>query len=63
MRELRTAPLWGLRDTAPYFHSGEADTIEQAVGLHDGEAAAVRDAFLALSGGDRDALLAFLESL
>jgi CxxC motif-containing protein (DUF1111 family) len=61
--EFRTAPLWGLSQTAPYFHTGEADTIEQAIELHDGESAAIRDAFLALPNEDRSALLAFLETL
>jgi len=63
MHEFRTPPLWGLSQTAPYFHSGEADTIEQAIELHDGEAKGVRDAFLALPEADRAALLAFLQSL
>lgn len=63
MREFRTAPLWGISETAPYFHSGAADTIEQAIDLHDGEAAAVRTAFSELTDGERAALLAFLETL
>ncbi len=62
-REFRTAPLWGLSQTAPYFHSGEADTIDEAVRLHDGEAAVVVQAYLALSAADQQALLAFLNSL
>lgn len=61
--EFRTAPLWGLSQTAPYFHTGEADTIQQAIELHDGEASAIRDAYLALSADDRAALLAFLDTL
>ena len=63
MWEFRTAPLWGLRLSAPYLHSGVAETIAAAIELHDGEAAEVRDAYLALSEGDRAALLAFLSSL
>lgn len=63
MREFRTAPLWGLGRTAPYFHTGEADTIDEAIRLHEGEAAAIRDAYAALPDADRAALLAFLESL
>lgn len=62
-REFRTAPLWGLSQTAPYFHSGEADTIDQAIRLHDGEALTIRQAYEALSQSDRDALLAFLNTL
>ncbi|HRX87251.1 MAG TPA: di-heme oxidoredictase family protein, partial [Phycisphaerae bacterium] len=63
MREFRTAPLWGLRATAPYFHSGEADTIEEAILLHDGEAAGVRAAYSSLSAEDKAAVLAFLNTL
>lgn len=63
MREFRTAPLWGLRATAPYFHSGEADTITQAILLHDGEATAARSAYAGLSASDQAALVAFLNTL
>lgn len=59
----RTAPLRGLRDTAPYFHDGRSATVEDAVRRHDGEALAVRQAFEALSDADRAALLAFLLGL
>ncbi|MGB0717201.1 MAG: di-heme oxidoredictase family protein, partial [Phycisphaerae bacterium] len=62
-REFRTAPLWGLSQTAPYMHSGLADTIEEAILLHDGEAVGVRDAFEALSDEDKANLLAFLDTL
>ncbi len=63
MTEFRTAPLWGLSQTAPYFHTGKADTIQEAVEMHDGEAIAVRQAFMALSDADREALLLFLQTL
>ena len=63
MREFRTPPLWGLSQTAPYLHTGAADTVSEAVSAHDGEAANVRDAYLALPDVDRDALLEFLETL
>ena len=62
-REFRTAPLWGLSQTAPYFHSGEADTIGEAIRLHDGEAATIVQAYLDRSAADQQALLAFLNSL
>jgi CxxC motif-containing protein (DUF1111 family) len=61
--EFRTTPLWGLSQTAPYFHNGAADTIDQAIRMHDGEATAIRQAFEALSDSDRAALLAFLNTL
>ncbi|MEQ1501800.1 MAG: di-heme oxidoredictase family protein [Myxococcota bacterium] len=63
MTEFRTAPLWGLSQTAPYLHSGEADTLDQAIRQHDGEAAEIRDRYRELSDLDRDALLAFLGTL
>jgi CxxC motif-containing protein (DUF1111 family) len=63
VHELRTAPLWGLSQTAPYLHSGEADTLDEAIRLHDGEAAAARDAYVALDDAAREALLRFLETL
>lgn len=61
--EFRTAPLWGISTTAPYMHSGEADTLDEAIRLHDGEAAAIRDAYIALTADERAALVAFLETL
>ncbi|MEM7231680.1 MAG: di-heme oxidoredictase family protein [Planctomycetota bacterium] len=62
-REFRTAPLWGIRDTAPYMHDGAAESIEDAVRQHFGEAAASRDAFEALGFLDLDRVMVFLESL
>lgn len=63
MQEFRTPPLWGLRDTGPYLHTGAADTVTEAILGHDGEAAAVRARFQALGAEDLQALLAFLDSL
>ncbi len=37
-QEWRTPPLWGVRDSAPYMHDGRADTLEQAIAFHGGEA-------------------------
>lgn len=62
-REFRTAPLWGLNQSAPYFHSGEADTVDEAIRLHDGEGATVRAAYEALDEDSRAAILAFLATL
>lgn len=61
--EFRTPPLWGLSDTAPYMHDGLSETVTQAINAHAGEADASRSAFESLSDDDKDALLAFLESL
>lgn len=60
--EFRTQPLWGLRHHAPYLHDGRADTIDDAIRLHGGEATAIRSAYAQLSQADRNAVLAFLET-
>jgi CxxC motif-containing protein (DUF1111 family) len=61
--EFRTEPLMALRLARRYLHDGRASSIEQAVELHGGEATRSRDAFRALSGSDRRALLRFLSTL
>jgi CxxC motif-containing protein (DUF1111 family) len=61
--QMRTQPLWGLRARAPYLHDGRAKTIFEAVQLHDGEAAIVRNRFLALPAGEQQALIDFLNSI
>ena len=60
--EFRTAPLWGLRHHAPYLHDGRADTIEQAIGEHGGEAIDAQSQFTTLSQADRTAIIRFLET-
>jgi len=62
-QEWRTPPLWGVRDSAPYLHDGRAETIEQAIALHDGEASRSMRRFFQLSTDQRTQLLAFLDSL
>lgn len=69
----RTSPLWGIGYTeyvaasknvpVGYLHDSRARTLTEAILWHDGEAAASRRRFEALSKADRDALLAFLRSL
>ncbi|WP_428249682.1 di-heme oxidoredictase family protein [Ferrovibrio sp.] len=65
----RTPPLWGLgltrrvNDHDFLLHDGRADGVLQAILWHGGEAAKARDRVIALRKVDRDALLAFLESL
>jgi CxxC motif-containing protein (DUF1111 family) len=61
--ELRTAPLWGLSESAPYLHDGSAPTIQDAIRRHSNQAAAAQAAFRGLSDADRQALAAFLNSL
>ena len=61
--ELRTAPLWGLRHRDRLLHDGSATDIPAAVSAHGGEAAAARNAFLALPSEARQAVVRFLLSL
>ena len=61
--EFRTEPLMGLRFSEKFLHDGRASSIEEAIRLHGGEAAASRDRFAALPAKDRAALLAFLKAL
>lgn len=61
--EFRTEPLMGLRLMKTFLHDGKATSIEAAVRLHGGEAAASRKRFEDLSQVSRDALLRFLNSL
>src|SRR5262245_44558872 len=49
-REMRTAPLWGLRLLTTFLHDGSASTIEDAILAHDGQGRAARDRFLRTSG-------------
>ena len=62
-QEWRTPPLWGVADSAPYMHDGRAETLLEAITMHDGESKGTRDRFLKLSYEDRHALLAFLNTL
>lgn len=61
--DFRTAPLWGVKYSAPYLHDGRAATLLDAVAAHGGEAQGSVDRFVALSAQDRAALVAFLNSL
>ena len=61
--EWRTPPLWGLRDSAPYFHDGRAGTIEEAIVLHGGEALASAQRYRKLAAREQAELQFFLLSL
>jgi len=68
-RDWRTPPLWGLGlagkggDGANYLHDGRARALDEAILWHGGEAQSASDRFRELPRQDRDALLAFLNSL
>jgi CxxC motif-containing protein (DUF1111 family) len=62
--DFRTAPLWGAGVSGPpYLHDGRAQSLAEAIGLHDGEARNARLRWDALPPEDRDALISFLKSL
>lgn len=61
--EYRTPPLWGVAVGGPFLHDGRAFTLDSAIRMHGGEGQRARDAYVDASQADRDALIAFLESL
>jgi CxxC motif-containing protein (DUF1111 family) len=64
--EWRTAPLIGVRYSAPYLHDGRAATIEEAILDHDGngsQAAVSVSTYKALSDEAKQNLLDFVNSL
>jgi CxxC motif-containing protein (DUF1111 family) len=62
-QEWRTPPLWGLRDSGPYMHDGRAQTLEQAIALHSGEAERITHNYFALTAAERRQVQSFLKSL
>ena len=58
-----TTPLWGVGTTAPYGHDGRSINLTEVILRHGGEAQRARDEFARMEGEDRDAILAFLQSL
>jgi CxxC motif-containing protein (DUF1111 family) len=61
--EMRTMPLFGLRGRSPFLHDGRAATVFDAIRMHDGEAAKVRDRFLQLPAQDQQDVINFLGSI
>ncbi|HEX3148418.1 MAG TPA: di-heme oxidoredictase family protein [Gemmataceae bacterium] len=59
----KTPALWGVADSAPYFHDGASATLEDAVSRHQGDAAKVTTAYQELGQTDRAAVIAFLKTL
>jgi CxxC motif-containing protein (DUF1111 family) len=68
-RDWRTAPLWGVglsqtvNGNGSLLHDGRARNFTEAILWHGGEAHASREAFRMMSRPEREALLAFLNSL
>lgn len=67
--EWRTPPLWGIglakvvNPNARFLHDGRAETIEEAILWHGGEAHWIIEYYKALPFNEREALLAFLNAL
>lgn len=68
--EWRTPPLWGIglaKDSQGgqmfLLHDGRTNSFEGAISFHGGEAATRRAAFNALSQGEKNQIIKFLESL
>ena len=61
--KIRTAPLWGLRLRSRLMHDGASVELSDAIRRHRTEAEKVTERFSKLKPADRDALLAFLQSL
>ncbi len=61
--EMRTAPLWGLRASAPYLHDGRAPSIDAAIRAHEGEARGSRDRYNRLTKTQRQQVIDFLKSI
>ncbi len=62
-KEMKTAPLWGLRASAPYLHDGRAKSVDAAIRAHEGEGKNSRDRYLQLTPTARQQLLDFLSSI
>ena len=68
-REWRTPPLWGIglvetvNGHSNFLHDGRARNLAEAILWHGGEAESARSAFVAMEKADREALIAFLNSL
>ena len=61
--EWKTPPLWGVADSAPYWHDGTAATLKDAILKHHGSGKAVTERYKKLSAPDQAAVLAFLGTL
>jgi CxxC motif-containing protein (DUF1111 family) len=68
-RDWRTPPLWGIGLVSKvnghtfFLHDGRARNLTEAILWHGGEAEAAREKFRSFSQADREAMIAFLESL
>jgi CxxC motif-containing protein (DUF1111 family) len=62
-RQMRTAPLWGIRFRNRLLHDGRCQDVACAIRAHDGQGASARNAFNALSSANQHNLVEFVRSL
>jgi len=63
VREMRTAPLWGLSARTTYLHDGRARSVQDAILAHGGQGADARARYERLNPVIRAAVLSFLSTL
>ena len=61
--EWKTPPLWGVADSAPYFHDGGSATLQNAIDRHAAEAKHVMTRYKELNLDDRGTIVEFLATL
>jgi CxxC motif-containing protein (DUF1111 family) len=61
--QIRTQALWGIRARNRFMHDGLTVNVSEAIQRHAGQATAARNAFNALTAGQRSDLLFFVLSL
>ncbi len=61
--EWKTPMLWGVADSAPYFHDGGSPSLEAAIQRHKGGGMAVTKVYNDLAGPDREAIVTFMKTL
>jgi CxxC motif-containing protein (DUF1111 family) len=61
--DFRTQPLWGIAAAGPYLHDGRADTLDEAIRAHGGEADRAARCYEGLPDGERRGVVAFLHAL
>lgn len=61
--EWKTPALWGVADSAPYFHDGGSPTLEAAILRHGMQAGHVTERYRRLEPADQLAIVGFLKTL
>ena len=61
--EWQTPPLWGVADSAPYFHDGKSPHLTAAIKRHGRDGQYSREQFESLSDVDKRSVIAFLQTL